>query len=409
MKLLYSSAFYEFFGMPNRSEIHHISPSINDHYPYLLLKLLELDEIEKIDQPSDDHYLIHLSYYKVASYFYNRSRFDPKDFGSSKNIGSVAEGFLPDQLYDDLKNERATLLITNDVDTVPINGVLNMLAAFLAFGIPKRSLIYVDSNPYIEKILLKHGYQGFYYNWVNELFDTSESYIEKTTQSINSLALREKKFLFFGGKPRKHRVDFLDKCINTLPDFEDNSFISIGLNNKVGKKSLDLNDEWHGQVVEKSTDGFYTPWDTTYSTVYTKYHNQSYWNIAPSTQYHYEPGRISINEKQFKSIIALQPFILLAEPRMLKFLKDAGYKTFDKWIDESYDNTPCDATRMNKIVEEVKKLNNLSHSDLSTMLKDMLPILIHNAELYMTIANRKRVKTDLISNLRRFVKNESKM
>jgi len=409
MKLLHSNAFYESFDMPDRSQIYHLSPSINDHYPYILNKLIELDEIEKIDKPSDDHYLIHLSYYRVGSYFYNRSRFDPTDFDSPKNIGSVAEGFLPEQLYDDLKNERATLLITNDVDTVNVPHVLNMLAAFLAHGIPKRSLIYVDSNPYIEKILLKHGYQAFYYNWVNELFDVSESYIEETTQSIDSLVLREKKFLFFGGKPRKHRVNFLDRCINTLPNFEDNSFVSIGLNNKVGKRSLDLNDEWHGQAVAKSTDGFHTPWDTTYKNVYTDYHSQSYWNIAPGTFFDYEPYRISVNEKQFKSIVAMQPFIFLAEPKMLEFVKSLGYKTFSKWIDESYDDTLDDVTRMNKIVHEVEKLNNLSYSDLSVMLKDMLPVLTHNIELYMSIAKQNTVKSNLLSNLKRLMLDESAM
>ena len=401
MKLLHSSAFYESLGMPNISEVYHITPSINNHYPYLLNKLIELDEIEIIDKPSDDHYLIHLSYYKVASWFYNRSRFKPEIFASPKNVGSVAENLLPDTLFNDLKNGRATLLISNDVDTIMIPQVLNMLSAFLAYGVPKKSMIYTDSNPYVERILLKHGYKGFYYNWVNELFSVSESYIEETTQSINSLVIREKKFLFFGGKPRPHRVDFLDKCINTLPNFEDNSFISIGLNSKVGKRSLDLNDEWHGEVVEKSTDGFYTPWDTTYDTVYTDYHNQSYWNIAPGTFFEYEPYRISVNEKQFKSIVAMQPFIFLAEPRMLEFVKSLGYKTFSKWIDESYDDTLDDVARMNKIVHEVEKLNNLSYSDMSVMLKDMLPVLTHNIELYMSITKQNTVKSKLLSNLKR--------
>lgn len=407
MKLLQGRAFYESLGLPNRSEIYHISPSITKHYPYLLDKLNEIDEIEKIDKPSDDHYLIHLSYYKVTSWFYNRSRFDPKDFASPKNIGSVAEGFLPDQLYDDLKNGKATLLITNDVDTGNPPHVLNMLAAFLAYGIPKRSLIFVDSNPYIEKILLRHGYRAFYYNWVDELFDVPESYIEETTQSINSLAIREKKFLFFGGKPRRHRVDFLDNCINTLPNFEDNSFISIGLNNKVGERLLDLNDQWHGEVVGESRNGFYTPWDITYSKVYTDYHNNSYWNIAPGTFFDYEPYRIAVNEKQFKSIVAMQPFIFLAEPKMLEFVKSLGYKTFSKWIDESYDDALDDVTRMNKVVHEVEKLNTLSYSDLSAMLKDMLPVLTHNIELYMSNAKQNAVKSNLLSNLKRLILDES--
>lgn len=390
MKLLYDLDYF-----------YQMAPSVN-HYPGLLVSIFDAPEVEIIKEPSDDHYIVHVSYYKITSYLYNKSR---KNF-QPKNIGSYAVGFFEDRISEDLKNNRATLLITNDVDTIKIRDVLNLLPILLDFGIPKQSLIYVDSNPWLEKTLLRHGYQGFYYSWVDELFNVD--YIKESSDKIDALTLRDKKFLFFGGKPRPHRVEFLKKCFESIPNFEQDSFVSIGMNPVVGKKTLDVVDNWVSKAYKRQEE-YCTPWDQVYSKISYEHHINSYWNISPSTQYYYEPDRLSINEKQYKSIVALQPFILLAEPRMLKFLKDAGYKTFDKWIDESYDNTLCDATRMNKIVEEVKKLNNLSHSDLSTMLKDMLPILIHNAELYMTIANQKKVKTDLISNLRRFVKNESKM
>ena len=373
-----------------------------DHYPGLLRNLFDTPEIEIVKEPSDDHYIVHVSYYRISSSLYNRSRKNPQ----YNNIGSYAIGFFEDRISEDLKNNRATLLITNDVDTIKISGVLNLLAILLDFGIPKQSLIYVDSNPWLEKTLLRHGYQGFYYSWVDELFTVD--YISDISDKIDTLAARDKKFLFFGGKPRPHRVEFLKHCFERIPNFEQDSFVSIGSNPVVGKKTLDVIDNWVSKLY-KTTDEFCTPWDQVYHEISYEYHTNSYWNISPSTQYYYEPDRISVNEKQYKSIVALQPFIFLAEPKMLEFIKNQGYKTFSKWIDESYDSTPCDATRMNKIVEEVKKLNNLSHSDLSTMLKDMLPILRHNAELYMTIANQKRVKPDLISNLRRFVKNESAM
>ena len=82
-------------------------------------------------------------------------------------------------------------------------------------------------------------------------------------------------------------------------------------------------------------------------------------------------------------------------------VKSLGYKTFNKWIDESYDDTLDDVARMNKIVHEVEKLNNLSYSDLSAMLKDMLPVLTHNIELYMSITKQNTVKSNLLSNIKR--------
>ena len=103
----------------------------------------------------------------------------------------------------------------------------------------------------------------------------------------------------------------------------------------------------------------------------------------------------------------MQPFIFLAEPKMLEFVKSLGYKTFSKWIDESYDDALDDVTRMNKVVHEVEKLNTLSYSDLSAMLKDMLPVLTHNIELYMSNAKQNAVKSNLLSNLKRLILDES--
>ena len=51
-----------------------------------------------------------------------------------------------------------------------------------------------------------------------------------------------------------------------------------------------------------------------------------------------DKGTIFISEKTWKPIMVGHPFIMVGNKNNLKFLKDLGYKTFDKWIDESYDD-----------------------------------------------------------------------
>ncbi len=91
--------------------------------------------------------------------------------------------------------------------------------------------------------------------------------------------------------------------------------------------------------------------------------------------------QLEINEKVFKPISAMQPFIILGQAGTLHALKQLGYKTLDKRIDESYDSMMNDDERYNKVLAEVTRLSKLTKEELSEMLYDMLPILTHNYEL----------------------------
>ena len=66
------------------------------------------------------------------------------------------------------------------------------------------------------------------------------------------------------------------------------------------------------------------------------------------------------------------------EKTELEYLKRFGYKTFDKWIDESYDNEPDDDKRMDMVIEEVKRLTALSDEEWQRMIVEMIPTLHHN-------------------------------
>jgi hypothetical protein len=92
-----------------------------------------------------------------------------------------------------------------------------------------------------------------------------------------------------------------------------------------------------------------------------------------------------ISEKTFKPIYSFRPFIILGTPNTLNKLKEMGFKTFDKWWDESYDTESNLTKRVDKILNILEFICNKDNNDLICMLKEMEEILIHNHNLFMEI------------------------
>lgn len=84
-------------------------------------------------------------------------------------------------------------------------------------------------------------------------------------------------------------------------------------------------------------------------------------------------------EKIFKPVLACRPFMVLANRGYLKSLKELfGFKTFDKFWDESYDSKHDVRDAINIIEDNMRMLDSLGYRKLEVMLYDMKDILIHN-------------------------------
>lgn len=88
--------------------------------------------------------------------------------------------------------------------------------------------------------------------------------------------------------------------------------------------------------------------------------------------------KLHLTEKIFKPIVARRPFILVGAPGNLKYFKSYGFKTFDKWIDESYDDIDDPDERIIKIVDEIEKLTKLSNKELKQLQIEMSEIVEFN-------------------------------
>ena len=100
--------------------------------------------------------------------------------------------------------------------------------------------------------------------------------------------------------------------------------------------------------------------------------------IACSTCYYND--QIFITEKTYKLIAGKLPFIILGFTNTLQVLREAGYKTFYPYINESYDNIVSDYDRLQAIAKEVERLCNFTDSEWEIFAENVLPIIKHNQE-----------------------------
>lgn len=88
--------------------------------------------------------------------------------------------------------------------------------------------------------------------------------------------------------------------------------------------------------------------------------------------------KLHLTEKVFKPIIAKRPFFLVAAPGNLAYFKSYGFKTFDRWIDESYDDEQDHYIRIEKITAELARLCAMDRGALEQMHLEMQEVLEYN-------------------------------
>jgi hypothetical protein len=203
---------------------------------------------------------------------------------------------------------------------------------------------------------------------------------------------KEKHFLCFNRKPHDHRVSIFaeiltnpilkEKTIITLgneslihgQDFRESIRRFIGTNYKYGSDRLyNFIDSYNGQ-----NDYLYdTPSHVDEQSIHINLdaQNKTFCNIVTETLT--SEDLLFFSEKIIKPIFSLQPFIIIGNRNSLKKLKEYGFKTFDKWWDESYDELYYQ-NRFEKIVEILMEISKWDDQKINQTLLEMEDILIHN-------------------------------
>ena len=171
----------------------------------------------------------------------------------------------------------------------------------------------------------------------------------------------------------------LDKGIVSLPLKDKNRTIKEELFAEDSKMSTDSK-----KLVYKNVLSLKAPLiaDTEYPDGYMSaatdfdFQRKAFWHVVAETVFYHK--KLHLTEKIFKPIIARRPFLLVAAPGNLAYLKSYGFKTFSKWIDESYDEEQDDDKRIQMIVAQLKRLCNTNRDELYNMQEEMDEILDYN-------------------------------
>lgn len=91
-----------------------------------------------------------------------------------------------------------------------------------------------------------------------------------------------------------------------------------------------------------------------------------------------------VTEKTWRSMIAYRPFVTMSNVNFLHNLHKLGFRTFNQWWDESYDNY-SDQTRLQMITQVLDTIATWSPDKLQKTLIEMKPVLEHNKQVFMQL------------------------
>jgi hypothetical protein len=91
-----------------------------------------------------------------------------------------------------------------------------------------------------------------------------------------------------------------------------------------------------------------------------------------------------LSEKTFRPILNLQPFIYVGNYKGLEMLRNLGFKTFDGYIDERYDQEQDPKTRFSLIEKEVARFATMTIKELHDWYFSLTDILIYNQQHFLS-------------------------
>jgi hypothetical protein len=101
----------------------------------------------------------------------------------------------------------------------------------------------------------------------------------------------------------------------------------------------------------------------------------------------------NVSEKTIWPIYYKMPVIVVGAAGSLEYLKSLGFKTFDCWWDESYDQEADHQARLKKIFTVIDYINSKSIEDLKIIYSEMQDVLEHNQQVAI---NLKTTLSDII-------------
>jgi hypothetical protein len=260
-------------------------------------------------------------------------------------------------------------------------------------GLPEYSVYYVCGNLLSEKIVenknLKFKAKGIHY------FEPWNKY----NGDIVTFKPHTDKYLFlsYNRQYRHHRVRF-------IIDLIENNLIDKGLVS-LNKIEHDLPYETTDEIKDFFKNTAPLMIDTMPELKYNLAINitvEDYERtfISVVTETMVDKDTLFFSEKIWKPIMVGHPFMVYGNKGSLSYLKSLGFRSYDKWIDESYDEEPDRDLRCKMIVNQLNKFNSLPISKLIEIREEMKDTCIYNYAHYKTYYREKYGDNDQSKTIR---------
>ena len=318
---------------------------------------------------------------------------------------------IPKQILDEVRKENCTLIFDNTLEGDRIDGrhlLFPLYGSIKKLKLPAKQVVFITNdlnsedshnvystqdkikvisfmwNVYDVKRLMKHK---FLRNIKN--IDTEINYKKKNIEKI-------KPFLKVNRTNRPERdlfmlfiehEDLYDKFKISFPHFSKEDFPTHNRFKKYLKPSninfllnkvpfdIDKTDETnHGPA--GYGEGYFNA-DLPFQPIH--YRNTLFSIVMCA--FPFVENACHLHSSTFNPIHQGHPILQFGPYKSLERMRERGFKTFDKWWDESYDEIKDGWERFDAILKLVDKLSRKSNKELLEMYVDMKDVLQHNIDL----------------------------
>lgn len=211
----------------------------------------------------------------------------------------------------------------------------------------------------------------------------------------------DKDFLCYQRKPRPWRVDFTELVFKN--NLQHNGIMTLG-----GQSQGDY--DWsEGRTWEPITlNESHEPYNNDGQNLQTNFGgipndlvtigrldiwNQCFLYISSETVFnHWEP--IFVNERIWKTMIGLRPYVIQGNPKTYNWLRKNGFKTFNHYW--SHINLENSVNVLENIIHLLKFLQSKSTSEKMQMYNDMIPDLLYNKLRFYEFSKEQKYKMENI-------------
>ena len=221
----------------------------------------------------------------------------------------------------------------------------------------------------------------------------------QNTEFVHTKSTLEYRFGLFVGRSNWLRLglaSYLNLCNSNIRyhfDFDDYHMANFGLEELIQRhpddidnvvrlvKKLPIRDNkmnypicWDGEALDLSDE-----------------YNKIFCDVVTETFY---SGRVFfLTEKLMRTIANRRPFLLQSSKWALRNLKLLGFKTFDQWWDEGYDEDPWDF-KYQALKHNIDYINNASQETIEKWYDEMQPVLEHNYQTLMNLSTEDITETE---------------